>query len=227
MSNLQDDDKICVVLLFNALPKKIMKKYIAIGISLIAFFPFMAFASTWFYTQTGGSDAQYYASGGSGFNANGSNVFYFYCPNVVKAFSLTPDTMWGINYSGHGSWTNDVTAVGGFPDWYTMSPSGNSNATPISFANTSGGNNVLCGGGTGTTITIQTTAPTSTPPIITQATSTYDTTCTTVISGSTTTQICDDPLKTQTGGLESFIEICILVFFGTWFIMWHGKKEIS
>jgi len=38
---------------------------------------------------------------------------------------------------------------------------------------------------------------------------------------------CDDPLKTQTGGLISFAEIGILVAFGFWFLMYHGKKEIS
>jgi hypothetical protein len=64
-------------------------------------------------------------------------------------------------------------------------------------------------------------------------TSTYDENCQTTYgynsSGTiqNTTSTCDNPLKTQTGGLISFLEVTLLVGFGYWFLTHHGKKELS
>jgi len=64
-------------------------------------------------------------------------------------------------------------------------------------------------------------------------TSTYDTNCQVQYgynaSGTlqNTTTTCDNPVLTQTGWAISFLEISILVYVGFWFLMFHGKKNLS
>jgi len=59
-----------------------------------------------------------------------------------------------------------------------------------------------------------------------QATSSYDTTCTTIELSATSTQTtCNDPLKTHTGYFIDLCTIVVLVSFGYWFLMKEKRKN--
>lgn len=205
-----------------------MKKLIsALAIIITMALPLFASAST--YT-TGAVSSYAYQS----IPTTPANTWlYFQCPIVYQASgstfnsgdptvsSLATPTA-GADWSGSSGYTNiNATATAG---WYTFySTNGSTLNGILNFSNSGSGQSYYCGN----TLTYQDTYPTPSSTTSTVPLSTYDSVCVTTTSGGIATTTCDDPLKTQTGGLESFVEICILVFFGVWFLLWHGKKEIS